>query len=69
MSESRRIKALKLMLEEMNYPNRDLRLSSQVMDCKAEMYAICEWLKREIEREIDIETMFDEVGETEPPAP
>ena len=69
MSENRRVKALKLMLEEMDYASRGLRLSAQVMGCKSEMYAVCEWLRREIEREIDIETMFDEVGETEPPAP
>ena len=63
MTESKRVKALRLMLEELDYPSRDLRLTAQVMNCKDEMYAVCEWLKREVEREIDIETMFDEVRE------
>ena len=66
ITESKRVRALKLMLEELEYPSRDLRLSAQVMDCKSEMYAVCEWLRREVEREIEIETMFDGVGETEP---
>ena len=47
------------MLDELEYPSRDLRLTAQVMDCKDEVLAICEWLKREVERELEIETMFD----------
>lgn len=59
MTESKRVKALRLMLEELEYPSRDLRLSAQVADCKTEMYAVCEWLRREVEREIELETLFD----------
>ena len=60
MTENKRLIALRLMLDELEYPSRELRLTAQAMDCKSEMYFICEWLRREVEREIAIETMFDE---------
>jgi hypothetical protein len=53
------VKALKLMLEELEYPSRDLRLSAQVEDCKDEIMQVCKWLSKEVEREIAIQTMFD----------
>lgn len=60
MTENKRLIALRLVLDELEHPSRELRLMAQCMDCKSEMYAICEWLRREVEREIAIETMFDE---------
>jgi hypothetical protein len=59
MTTNKRVIALRLMLEELETPSRDLRISAQCMDCKNEMYAICEWLRKEVEREIEIETLFD----------
>jgi hypothetical protein len=47
------------MLEELEYPSRDLRLSAQVEDCKDEIMQVCKWLSKEVEREIAIQTMFD----------
>jgi hypothetical protein len=47
------------MLEELEIPSRDLRISAQCMDCKEELYTICEWLRKEVEHEIEIETLFD----------
>jgi hypothetical protein len=60
MTENKRLIALRLMLDELECPSRELRLMAQAMDCKSEMYVICEWLRREVEREIAIETMFEE---------
>jgi hypothetical protein len=64
MTKSRRAKALRLMIDELEYPSRELRLTAQVMDCKTEIFVICEWLKREVERELEIETMFDFIPES-----
>jgi hypothetical protein len=61
MSNRKYVQALKLMLEELEYPNRDLRITAQVLDCKDEIFTVCEWLRREVEREIEVNTMFDEV--------
>jgi hypothetical protein len=61
MSNQKYVQALKLMLEELEYPNRDLRITAQVLDCKDEIFTVCEWLRREVEREIEVNTMFDEV--------
>jgi hypothetical protein len=47
------------MLEELEIPSRDLRISAQCMDCKEELYIICEWLRKEVEHELEIETLFD----------
>jgi hypothetical protein len=47
------------MRDELDYPSRDLRLNAQVAQCKDEVLQICQWLRREIERAIDTETMFD----------
>jgi len=58
-NESPYLRALKLMRDELDYPSRDLRLNAQVAQCKDEVLQICQWLRREIERAIDTETMFD----------
>lgn len=60
MKDSPYVRALKLMLEELDYPNRDLRIAAQVMSCKEELNTICKWLYREVERAIDTETMFED---------
>ncbi len=73
MTENRRLIALRLVLDELETPSRDLRISAQCMDCKNEMYAICEWLRKEVEHEIEIENLFDgidltwSVGNPNPP--
>jgi hypothetical protein len=64
MTESKRVKALRLVRDDLEYPNRELRLMSQVEDCKEEVSQVCEWLRREVEREIELETMFDSLDET-----
>jgi hypothetical protein len=60
MDDKKYIQALKLVLEELENPSRDLRISSQVFDCKTEMYTICEWLSKEVRREIDLREMFED---------
>jgi len=59
MTESKRVKALRLMLDDLEYPNRELKLMAQVEDCTEEMLQVCQWLRREVEREIDLETLFE----------
>ena len=59
MTTNKRLIALRLMLEELEIPSRDLRISAQCMDCKEELYTICEWLRKEVEHELEIETLFD----------
>ena len=64
------LRALEIMFDELEYPNRDLRLAAQVMNCKAEINSICKWLAAEVQAAIFAETMFDlPVREPEPPAP
>jgi hypothetical protein len=60
MDECPRVRALKLMLDELEYPSRDLRIAAQVLNCKEELNSICQWLHREVERMIETETMFDD---------
>jgi hypothetical protein len=57
------------MLDELEYPSRDLRIAAQVLNCRSEIESICRWLHREVEKAIETETMFDDVRESEPPAP
>ena len=59
MTTNKRLIALRLMLGELEIPSRDLRISAQCMDCKEDLYAVCEWLRKEVEHEIEIETLFD----------
>jgi hypothetical protein len=48
------------MLDEFEYPSRDLRLAAQVFNCKREIADVIEWLRAEVEKEISIEAMFDD---------
>lgn len=59
MNTAKYVKALKLVLEELEHPSRDLRLGAQVFDCREEMYSVCEWLRKEVEREINLHEMFE----------
>ena len=56
---SPRVRALRIMLDELEYPSRNLRLAAQVLDCKEELSCVIQWLYREVKRAIEIETMFD----------
>ena len=59
-SSNLRVRALKLMWDECRVPNRDLRLSAQVLECREELDAVLAWLQAEIAKEIQLETMFEE---------
>lgn len=54
------LRALEIMFDELEYPNRDLRLAAQVMDCKAEIHQICKWLAAEVQAAMFAETMFND---------
>ena len=56
-----RVRALKIVLDELEYPNRDMRLAAQVLLCKPDLETVCEWLRAEVEKEIKLETMFDDL--------
>jgi hypothetical protein len=58
--EKPRVRALKIILDEFEYPSRDLRLAAQVFNCRREIEGVMEWLRKEVEKEIELETMFDE---------
>jgi hypothetical protein len=51
---------LAIVLDEFEYPNRDLRLAAQVLQCGKALEDILAWLRAEIEKEIQLETMFDD---------
>jgi hypothetical protein len=55
-----RVRALRILLDEFEYPNRDLRLAAQVLQCRKALEDILAWLRAEIEKEIQLETMFDD---------
>jgi hypothetical protein len=59
IDESPRVRALKIMLDEFEYPNRDLRLAAQALQCRGEIESILEWLRFEVKKAIQLETMFD----------
>ena len=59
MTESNRVKALRLMLDDLEYPNRELKLIAQAEDCTEELLQVCQWLRREVEGEIELETLFE----------
>jgi hypothetical protein len=48
------------MLDEFEYPSRDLRLASTALQCRSEIETVLEWLRAEVEKEIQLETMFDD---------
>jgi len=56
---SPRVRALKIMLDEFEYPSRDVRLAAQALQCRREVETVLEWLRAEVEKEIQLETMFD----------
>ena len=58
--EKPRVRALRIMLDEFEYPSRDLRLASSALQCRKEVETILEWLRAEVEKEIQLETMFDD---------
>jgi hypothetical protein len=58
--EKPRVRALKIMLDGFEYPSRDLRLAAQVFNCKREIEGVMAWLRAEVEKEIQLETMFDD---------
>ncbi len=53
-----RVRALKIMLDEFEYPSRDVRLAAQALQCRREVETVLEWLRAEVEKEIQLETMF-----------
>jgi hypothetical protein len=57
-----RVRALALLLDELEYPNRDLRLSAQVFNCKRELEEVLAWLRAEVEREVRLEALFEDLG-------
>lgn len=64
--------ALKLMIEELSYPSRELRLSALFDDCRDELDLVLKWLARECERELELQQLFGDAfsnlqdgGETE----
>ena len=59
-SKDPRVRALAIVLDELEYPNRDLRLAAQVLDCKRELEGVIAWLRAEVEKEIQLETMFND---------
>jgi len=54
-----RVRALKIMLDEFEYPSRDVRLAAQALQCPREVETVLGWLRAEVEKEIQLETMFD----------
>jgi hypothetical protein len=48
------------MLDELECPDRDLRISAVALQCRKELEGILEWLRAEVASEIEIETMFDD---------
>jgi hypothetical protein len=59
-SKNPRVRALALLLDELEYPNRDLRLSAQVLNCKKELEEVVAWLRAEVEREAQLEVLFED---------
>ena len=60
-SKNPRVRALAIVLDELEYPNRDLRLAAQVLDCKRELEEIVAWLRAEVFREAQITALFDDL--------
>jgi hypothetical protein len=59
-SENPRVRALAIVLDELEYPNRDLRLAAQALQCRRELEVVLAWLRLEVAKEIKLETMFDD---------
>jgi hypothetical protein len=60
-SKDPRVRALAIVLDELEYPNRDLRLAAQVLDCKRELEEVVAWLRAEVFREAQLAALFDEL--------
>jgi hypothetical protein len=60
IDKSPRVRALKIMLDEFEYPNRELRLAAQALQCKPELEGVVQWLRFEVKKAIQLETMFDD---------
>ena len=59
MSNTKYLEALRLVLDGLQYPSRELRIAATCSGCEQEMRYICEWLSKEVQKEIDLTTMFD----------
>jgi hypothetical protein len=53
-----RIRALKLVLDDLENPNREIRLAAEALQCKKELDGILKWLLAEVKGEIDLEKIF-----------
>jgi hypothetical protein len=60
-STNPRVRALALLLDELEYPNRDLRLSAQVFNCKRELEEVVAWLRAEVHRELQLTALFEDL--------
>ena len=60
-SANPRVRALALVLDELEYPNRDLRLGAQVLNCKREMEEVVAWLRAEVRREAQVTALLDDL--------
>jgi hypothetical protein len=60
-SKNPRVRALAIVLDELEYPNRDMRLAAQVLDCKRELEEVVAWLRAEVFREAQITGLFDDL--------
>ncbi len=56
-----RVRALKIMLDEFEYPSRDLRLAAQALQCRRAVEEVLAWLRAEVEKEIRLETLFEDL--------
>jgi hypothetical protein len=61
-SPNPRVRALALLLDELEYPNRDLRLGAQVLECRRELESVMAWLRAEVEHEVRMEALFEDLG-------
>jgi hypothetical protein len=61
-SPNPRVRALALLLDELEYPNRDLRLGAQVLECRRELESVMAWLRAEVEHEVRLEALFEDLG-------
>ncbi len=61
-SPNPRVRALALLLDELEYPNRDLRLGAQVLECRRELESVMAWLRAEVEHEVRLESLLEDLG-------
>jgi hypothetical protein len=58
VDRSARVRALKLVLDDLENPNREIRLAAEALQCKKELEGILKWLLAEVKGEIDLEGIF-----------